>query len=172
MKLLDLILGAIVSRFSKLASLARLYQNMNQITKHVWIGGINHPKFIIQNTFNDVMDLREKNSAKYKIILENHGISYYNIKITDRWGTSPQTIYKIVCLIFQKAKKNRKILVHCNLGRGRSALILGAYLICLGIKLENSIKEIKVRRTVTYLNSKQMEALEEFNNWITIAKIK
>ena len=162
MRTYDLVIGGIQARLIKLRAIFGLRPNSNKITENVWVGGSNSPKLVVSQNFNVVLDLREINNLKYQNFLENHGLKYINIKIPDRYGASPEVLSQIVGLIDEKVSKGRKVLVHCNLGRGRSTLVVAAYLVGQGLSPEEAIRKIKEKRNVTYLNERQMQALSDF----------
>ena len=162
MRIYDLAVGGIQARLIKMRAIWGMCPNFNKITENLWVGGANSPKLIVAQNFNIVLDLREINDLKYQNFLENHGLKYINIKIPDRYGASPEVLSQIVELIDEKVNKSRKVLVHCNLGRGRSTLVVAAYLVDQGLSPEEAIRKIKEKRSVTYLNERQMQALSDF----------
>jgi protein tyrosine/serine phosphatase len=163
LRLLDLVLGGLQARLIRLKALSGKTPNMNHIMGNVWVGGANSLELIINQGFNAVLDLRTEDNQTYKSFLEQHGVNYFNFKIPDRHGVSPEDLIKIVEWLEDEEKKGKKVLVHCNLGRGRAALIVAAYMVYIGGTPEEAIKKIKEKRQVTYLNSRQMQALKEFS---------
>jgi len=135
---------------------------MNKITEQVWVGGLNKPELVVSQNFSVVLDLRETDDLNYQNFLKNHGVEYLNIKVPDRYGASQEVLSRIVALINEKVRENRKILVHCNVGRGRSALAVAAYLVSQGLSPGEALQRIKEKRSVTYLNERQMQSLTDF----------
>jgi len=164
LKALDLVIGGIRARLMKRKAQAGLYLNADMITENLWIGGVNPPELIISEGFNAVVDLREEVTDDYRKFLESHGVDYLNVKIPDREGASPEVLSKIVGWIEKKIREGKKILVHCNLGRGRSALIVTAYLVSNGMRPEEAMDIIKKKRRVVFINDQQKKALYEFAN--------
>lgn len=164
LKTLDLLWGAILARLYKWIALAGLRPNMNRVTRNIWVGGINHPDLIASEGFDAVLDLRTRDAAEYRASLEKSGIEYLNIKIPDDHGAPPDVLLRIVEWIANRTEKEKKILVHCNLGRGRAALATAAHLVHEGATTERGIKTIKEKRRVTFLNAKQNAALDKFSN--------
>lgn len=169
LKTLDLVIGGIRARLMKRKALAGLHLNANMITEDVWVGGVNSPELIVSEGFDSVVDLREGDTDDYRRFLEDHGIDYLNVKIPDREGASPEVLFKIVNWIKEEVQRGKKILVHCNLGRGRSALIAAAYLVSNGAKPEEAMDMIKKRRRVTFINDRQKQALYEFAGVISLS---
>jgi len=159
----DLVVGGVQARLMKLRAVFGSRPNTNKITENVWVGGANDPKLVVSQNFDVVLDLREIDDLKYQNFLMNRGLEYVNVKIPDRYGASPEVLSQIVALINEKVSEGRKVLVHCNLGRGRSALVVAAYLVNQGLSPEDAIRKIKEKRSVTYLNERQRQALSDFS---------
>ena len=160
---LDLIIGAIKARIHKWSARAGVSLNANQITDKIWMGGLNSPKKMASEGFTAVLDLREEDHPHYRNSLENDGIRYLNIKIKDGEGAPPDVLEGIVEWLEEMKNTGYKTLVHCNLGRGRGALAIAAYLIREGYSVKEAIDLIKKRRNVTYINENQLKALREFS---------
>ncbi|MCD6538269.1 dual specificity protein phosphatase family protein [Candidatus Bathyarchaeota archaeon] len=159
---LDLAIGGIKARLLKYMGLAGLLFNANMITNNIWVGGLNSPRTIISEGFDTVIDLREEDAGSYQSILKKHGIEYFNIKIPDGMGAPPDVLFEITKIIMERVNDGKKILIHCNLGRGRSMLVAAAYLVSKGLKPNEAINKIKSIRSVSFLNTQQREALYEF----------
>ena len=163
---LDLLVGAVKARILKMSAIAGHTSNMNQITDNIWMGGLNNPKKIMSEGFKAVLDLREKDDLKYKKSLEGYGIHYLNIKINDGEGAPPHILKSIAEWLQEKKESGQKTLVHCNLGRGRGALATAVHLIRQGETVEEALSLIKNRRSVTYVNEKQLKALKVFFEYV------
>jgi len=164
LKILDLLIGGVIARFMKYRALAGLCLNADLIRDNIWVGGVNPARLILSEGFNTVVDLREEDVSEYRKMLKDHYVDYLNVKIPDKDGASPEVLSQIVKWIHEKVGKGRKILVHCNLGRGRSALVVAAYLVSNGLRPEEAMRIIKKRRRVTFINDRQRKALLEFAN--------
>jgi len=163
---LVLVIGAVKARILKWSAIAGLTSNMNQITDNIWMGGQNNPRKIVSEGFKAVLDLREKDDLQYKKSLEDYGIHYLNIKINDGEGAPPHILKSIAEWLQEKKESGQKTLVHCTLGRGRGALATAAHLIHQGESVEEALNLIKNRRSVTYMNDKQLKALKIFSEQI------
>ena len=169
MRILELVIGGILARLLKLVALTGMRSNLNRVVDNFWIGGVNTSHIIISNRFSAVLDLRTNDDDQYRKSLEDYSITYKNVKIPDRQGALPQTLQEIVGWIADRATKE-KILVHCNLGRGRAGLVAAAYLVYKGTEPEKALKEVRKVRRVTYLNNKQRESLQQFSDMMAFLR--
>jgi len=159
---LDLLIGWVRARLMRQRALAGLGLNANMVTEKLWIGGLNSPALILSEGFNAVVDLREKDTDDYQMFLKRHGVDYLNVKIPDGKGAPPTILSEIIKWIKEKIRDGKKVLVHCNLGRGRSALVAAAYIVSMGVSPEEAVKIIKSKRSVIFLNDAQKQALYIF----------
>jgi diacylglycerol kinase (ATP) len=162
MRYIELILGGIEARIIKIFGVLNLHPNVTQITPNIWVGGKNNPKILITEGFDTVLDLQEYNDFKYKEKLIKNGIEYLSLKIRDKKSLPVENMDSIVDWVAKKTVEKKKILIHCNLGRGRSVFIIVAYLIKQGISLEQALNSVKNKRRVAYVNEEQMTALINF----------
>lgn len=160
MEALALAVGGILARLLRWMALAGLHPNVNRVTRNIWVGGINHPDLIASEGFDAVLDLRTRDASEYRTSLENCGIRYTNIKIPDGHGAPPDVLLRIVDWLADRIGRGDKILIHCNLGRGRAALAAAAYLVHEGATPEEAIKKLKKKRRVTFFNARQRKSLE------------
>lgn len=158
----NLVVGGVQARLMRMQAISSSHLNANEITENIWVGGANSPELVAKQNFSVVFDLREFDDSKYVDVLKSHGIEYINVKILDHYGASPEILSQIVAEISQKVSEGKKILVHCNLGRGRSTLVVAAYLISQGMSPEDAKRKIREKRSVTYMNEKQRKALNDY----------
>lgn len=158
----DLIVGAVLARLYKTLSLLRLRPNMNRVTQNVWVGGVNHPYFIVDKGFDAVVDLRKKDDDKYNSYLEKSGIKCLEKPMPDGAGISPRDLLDTVEWIVARVGTEGKVLIHCDLGRGRAPLVTSSYLVHFGLDPETALRFVKKKRRVTHLNSQQKNALQVF----------
>jgi len=63
-------------------------------------------------------------------------------------------------------RHNKKVLVHCKNGHGRSPTLVIAYFLAQGWTMEDALKLIKEKRPEIHLTEYQLRALEEWKEWI------
>lgn len=161
-ELWDLMAGAVLARLYKILSLVRLRPNMNRVTQNIWVGGANHPHSIVDEGFDAVVDLRMKDDDKYTSYLQKSGIKCLKRPVPDGSGISPEDLLDIVKWIIANVRTGAKVLVHCDLGRGRAGLVTSSYLVYFGLDPKTALGLVKKSRRITYLNSQQKDALRVF----------
>lgn len=92
------------------------------------------------------------------------GMFYLNIPVLDHATPSQPQMEHAVQWIQQQLTAGRKVLVHCALGRGRSVLMLAAFLLSRhnSHNAEQALALIKQVRHTAKLNRTQLEALRAF----------
>ena len=65
--------------------------------------------------------------------LMGHGVSYFNFFWKDLTNPSFEKLLNIVQVMDFIIKQGGKVLVHCHAGQGRTAVVIGAYLIYAGL---------------------------------------
>ncbi len=102
----------------------------------------------------------EFNSLQWSV--SDSEMTYLNIPVLDHQSPNQQDIIKAINWINKHRNSNKSVLVHCALGRGRSVLIVAAYL--LAKYPEKTVREVlesitNIRHTAR-LNMDQLRTLE------------
>lgn len=86
---------------------------------------------------------------------------YLNVPILDHTSPTPEQLNTAINWIDQQIRDDRKVVVHCALGRGRSVLIVAAYLLAIDktLSIEEAMSQIQSIRSTARLNKKQLAAL-------------
>ena len=96
-----------------------------------------------------------------------HGIAFYNFGWKDHNTTDLSTLVKIVKTVESVMRGGGKIAVHCHAGRGRTALVICAYLMYKrGKTAKEAIKMFKDVRTGSLKQDSQVKTLKEFERFI------
>lgn len=92
------------------------------------------------------------------------GIDYLNIPVLDHATPSSQQLARAVGWLQQQHRQKRAVLVHCALGRGRSVMVLAAFLLYCHpeLKVTDVLQQIGKVRTTARLNRRQYKALEHW----------
>ena len=91
-------------------------------------------------------------------------IRYLNIPVLDLAPPTAAQLKQAVKWLHAQQAQHRKILVHCALGRGRSVLVLAAFLLSRHTdrSAERAVALIKEVRHTANLNRRQLKALRSF----------
>jgi len=92
---------------------------------------------------------------------EDH-IEYLNIPILDHSVPTSAQLNQAVNWLHRQVRANKQVLIHCAMGRGRSVLVLAAYLVCKDKQrnFAEVLQQIKQVRKTAGLNKWQLRALE------------
>lgn len=105
---------------------------------------------------------------------EQADIGYLNIPVLDHKAPTEQQIHQAIQWIQQQHQQQRKVLVHCALGRGRSVFMVAAYLLARtqSRDVDKVLNNIQSQRSVARLNTSQYQQLQAFadNNQMLLAK--
>jgi protein-tyrosine phosphatase len=86
----------------------------------------------------------------------SHGIKFYNFGWRDHETTNLNIILKIIKCMDICISEGKKVAVHCHAGRGRTGLIICAYLIYkYSYTADKAVEEFKRSRTGKALTKRQ-----------------
>ncbi|MCL1088471.1 dual specificity protein phosphatase family protein [Shewanella profunda] len=147
---------------------ARKYDSvpsMQKINEHLYLGcrlvSADLEK-IKANRITAVLDVTAEFDGLDWSQFEDH-IEYLNIPILDHSIPSSAQLNQAVNWIHHQVRSGKQVLIHCALGRGRSVLVLAAYLACKEKRQNFSemLQQIKQIRKTAGLNKWQFRALDQ-----------
>ena len=74
--------------------------------------------------------------------LKKRGVEFLHAPIPDFSAPSLEQLIEIVRWINQRARKGKKVLIHCLGGSGRSGTIAAAYLMTQGLNLSEALTKV------------------------------
>ncbi len=163
---IDHVSGAVLVRVRRLLLKAKNNPDISFLTPNLGVGGACNVSFIADYGIKSILDLREESMDNPKQI-KKFGINYLRIKISDRGIPSIEDTMTSVEWLKSRLSDNDKVFIHCTLGRGRGPLLAVLYLIWEGTDKIEAIKNVKNIRRYTYLNSKQLKFISEFQNYLS-----
>lgn len=100
---------------------------------------------------------------------QSDDINYLNIAVLDHASPSRTQLHQAVNWLQHQRSGGRKVLVHCALGRGRSVLVLAAFLLSRhnSGSAEKAVALIRQVRHTARLNRRQLAALRQFTHSYT-----
>lgn len=104
-------------------------------------------------------------------------LTSYHFPIKDKWLPDSEGLYKCVDFILKELKDGKKVVIHCNGGKGRCATVLACVLMVQeGYSFEKSVDIIKSTRKGTLRNPFQNYYLSNFHEnykiWSKEKKLK
>lgn len=91
---------------------------------------------------------------------------YLNIPVLDHTSPSKEQLLLAINWIKQQQNEGKNVVVHCALGRGRSVLVVAAYLLAMNPELtvEASLAKINAIRQTARLNKRQLASLQKIKD--------
>ncbi len=96
-------------------------------------------------------------------VLQAHDIPYRREEVVDFGAPSLAELYEMVSWVREQMEQRRKVLVHCRLGLGRSAMVACATLIALGFPTGVAYSMLRKVRPNVALSTSQVNALESLS---------
>lgn len=113
------------------------------------------------NKITAILDVTAEFDGLDWLQFEDH-IEYLNIPILDHSVPTSAQLNQAVNWLHRQVRANKQVLIHCAMGRGRSVLVLAAYLVCRDKQrnFAGVLQQIKQVRKTAGLNKWQLRALE------------
>ncbi|MBZ2162849.1 diacylglycerol kinase family protein [Alteromonas stellipolaris] len=91
---------------------------------------------------------------------------YLNIPVLDHTSPTQEQLTLAINWLDQQLVEGKNVVVHCALGRGRSVLVLAAYLLARdpSLSILDAMDKIQAVRSTARLNKHQLAALEKIKN--------
>jgi atypical dual specificity phosphatase len=125
--------------------------------------GLFHPlqedlAFLKSQGIEVIVNLQEKEN-----FLEHSGFIVKNISINDFGPPKYEDFVEYIDFVTTNIKEGKRIVVHCYAGMGRTNLMLATYLVHhQGIKPDQALEQVKLKRPVHLVTDSQEEALREY----------
>ena len=110
---------------------------------------------------NSVLDLRSE-AADDATLLARHGLRYRRVPMEDRAAPDMPALREAVDWVMAELAADRKVLVHCRAGAGRSPLVACAVLLRMGYDLQRAYETVRRQRPEMNLADDQAAALQEY----------
>ena len=104
-----------------------------------------------------VVDLRAE-ACDDEAVLKRHGLTLLHLPTEDHCAVSPQMLAEGVAFVTERLARGEKVLVHCEHGIGRSALLALCVLVAQGLSPEGALRLAKDRRERVSPSPAQYEA--------------
>lgn len=143
------------------------YEWFTEVQPGLWVGGAptygRDYQFLLDHGISAVINIRAEREDDLEFY-DAHGIEHIQFKVPDVTVPDESTITAAVGWIAEQRRLDRRVLVHCAKGRGRSAALVAAYLMREeGMSYEEAKALLDSKRPLTKLEDKHQVVLE---NWI------
>lgn len=108
-----------------------------------------------------VLDLREETHDDERL-LGQYGLRLLHLPVPDRAAPSQEQLREGTEWVLQEMAADRKVLVHCEAGSGRSVTLVCAALLRVGYRLPEAYGLVRRQRWIVGPTDEQLGALEEF----------
>ncbi|WP_286233679.1 diacylglycerol kinase family protein [Thalassotalea sediminis] len=97
---------------------------------------------------------------------ESAGFNYLNIPVLDHKAPSKRKLIHAINWLESQRRQNKNVVVHCALGRGRSVMVVAAYLLAKGSadSTADALNIIKKIRETAGLNNHQLRKLNKLHS--------
>ncbi|HXT84075.1 MAG TPA: dual specificity protein phosphatase family protein [Verrucomicrobiae bacterium] len=163
--IIDHISGAILVRIRRKSLSIMRKPDVSFINNQLAIGGVCDLDLLVKNKFDCILDMREEIQYDNQQI-SKYSIYYLRIPTADRHAPTLNNTYQAIKWIKNNLDNNKKIFIHCNLGRGRGPMMACLYLISSGVAFDEAVRSVKHSRRYTYFNNIQLQFLKEFSKQV------
>lgn len=108
-----------------------------------------------------VLDLREEDRDD-ESALAAHGIRFRHLPLVDLQPPTQEQLEAASSWVLEEMAADRKVLVHCRAGVGRSIAVVSAVLLRMGYTLPQVYDQVRRRRPAAAFTQSQMETLGRF----------
>lgn len=122
---------------------------------------VNDFEFLKKNNIDAIVSLTEK--PLQKSLVEEFGFEYVHLPITDFTAPTLCQIDQFVRFAKRLRLENKKIVIHCDSGMGRTGTMLSIYLVSSkGYTAKAAISEVRQKRPGSIETSEQEDIVYKF----------
>jgi len=121
-----------------------------------------HVSLLNENNIDAILDVTaEFDGLDWTAYQEDY--RYLNVPVLDHTSPTPEQLLLAINWLNQQISENKNVVVHCALGRGRSVLVVAAYLLAKNpnLTVDDALREINQIRQTARLNKRQLASLQK-----------
>lgn len=141
---------------------------VQQITEGLYVGGRlpnSRVSLLKDLSIHAVLDLTAEFDG-LSILAEHDDIDYLNIPVLDHLSPKRHRLKQALHWVARHRQEGRNVLVHCALGRGRSVMVVAAYLLASG-NVDSTVKALKKVQEIRHTARLNRRQLRQLNEWQT-----
>lgn len=98
--------------------------------------------------------------------LKKRGVEFLHAPIPDFSAPSLEQLIEIVKWINQRVREDKRVLIHCLGGSGRSGTTATAYLMTQGLSLSEALAKVRSLKPTAVETEEQLQILKEFEKML------
>ena len=121
-----------------------------------------HVELLNENHIDAILDVTaEFDGLDWTAYQEDY--RYLNVPVLDHTSPTPEQLVLAINWLNQQISESKNVVVHCALGRGRSVLVVAAYLLAKNpeLSVDEALNQINKIRQTARLNKRQLASLQE-----------
>ena len=121
-----------------------------------------HVELLNENHIDAILDVTaEFDGLDWTAYQEDY--RYLNVPVLDHTSPTPEQLVLAINWLNQQISESKNVVVHCALGRGRSVLVVAAYLLAKkpSLTVDEALNQINKIRQTARLNKRQLASLQE-----------
>jgi protein-tyrosine phosphatase len=139
--------------------------DIDWLTEHLAIGGAfstaDAQRLVREHDITRVVDLRAEECDE-ELELRRHGIRLLHLPTPDRMAVAGRDLARGVAWVAKALAEKRRVLVHCQHGIGRSALLAACVLVASGMPPVEALLLAKNAREIVSPSPEQLQAFIAF----------
>lgn len=96
------------------------------------------------------------------LLISEFGFDYVHIPVEDFAAPTPEQIDRFVGVVAKAKKEGKRVVVHCQAGRGRTGTMLACYLVSEGRSAQAALGEVRRLRRGSVETEEQETAIAEY----------
>jgi len=146
--------------------------NMSWITTHLAVGGRVHPediKALAAAGVTHVVDTRSEHCDDAEAMAKEH-IELLHLPTADTTPLTIEQMFEGAQWVQERMKQGGRVLIHCEHGVGRSALLTCAVLVYNGMHANDALQLVQQKRWQAAPNHGQVRRLREFESAVVASR--
>ena len=156
-----LMVGAVASRIRRLSRSIRNEPDLDYVNDWLAVGGSSDYNLIPKAGIEAVLDLRAE-APSMEREADRLGLYYKRVGILDGGTPTIDQVREAVDWVIEQRRMGRRVLIHCNLGRGRAPLMTSIVLATIDHMGAEALKAVERVRPYIYLNGRQRSFVSSY----------
>lgn len=138
---------------------------LQKIEPHLFLAcrmSTQHVDLLNENNVDAILDVTaEFDGLDWTAYQEDY--KYLNVPVLDHTSPTSEQLVLAINWLNQQISDNKNVVVHCALGRGRSVLVVAAYLLAKNpnLSVDDALRQINQIRQTARLNKHQLASLQK-----------